>query len=95
MPTKPEYGKSITDACIGWDGLQDHSVYLSDAVVARRKRFHAGLGGMGEQPGLGELFFTGVAVFFFSRWFWVGAQEVRRRQITSHAQWSPAAAENG
>ncbi|MEZ5629812.1 MAG: 3-deoxy-7-phosphoheptulonate synthase [Burkholderiaceae bacterium] len=36
--TKLEYGKSITDACIGWDGSQTILQVLSDAVVARRKR---------------------------------------------------------
>ena len=33
-----EYGKSITDACIGWDGTQTILQVLSDAVRARRKR---------------------------------------------------------
>ena len=33
-----EYGKSITDACIGWDGAQTILQVLSDAVRARRKR---------------------------------------------------------
>ena len=33
-----EYGKSITDACIGWDGTQTILQLLSDAVLARRAR---------------------------------------------------------
>ena len=33
-----EYGKSITDSCIGWDGTQTILQVLSDAVRARRKR---------------------------------------------------------
>ena len=33
-----EYGKSITDACIGWDGTQTVLQLLSDAVLARRAR---------------------------------------------------------
>ena len=33
-----EYGKSIPDACIGWDGTQTILQVLSDAVRARRKR---------------------------------------------------------
>ena len=33
-----EYGKSITDACIGWDGTQTILQVLSDAVRARRGR---------------------------------------------------------
>ena len=33
-----EYGKSITDACIGWDGTQTILQVLSDAVRARRAR---------------------------------------------------------
>ena len=32
-----EYGKSITDACIGWDSTQTVLQVLSDAVRARRK----------------------------------------------------------
>ena len=35
---KLEYGKSITDACIGWDGTQTILQLLSDAVRARRAR---------------------------------------------------------
>jgi len=35
---KLEYGKSITDACIGWDGTQTILQVLSDAVRARRGR---------------------------------------------------------
>ena len=35
---KLEYGKSITDACIGWDGTQTILHVLSDAVRARRGR---------------------------------------------------------
>ena len=31
-----EYGKSITDACIGWDGTEVILQSLSDAVKARR-----------------------------------------------------------
>ncbi len=33
-----EYGKSITDACIGWDGSQTILQLLADAVRARRAR---------------------------------------------------------
>ena len=33
-----QYGKSITDACIGWDGSQAILQVLSDAVRARRAR---------------------------------------------------------
>jgi len=33
-----EYGKSITDACIGWDDSAEVLQILSDAVKARRKR---------------------------------------------------------
>ena len=33
-----EYGKSITDACIGWDGTQTVLQLLADAVRARRAR---------------------------------------------------------
>ena len=33
-----EYGKSITDGCIGWDGTQTILQVLSDAVRARRGR---------------------------------------------------------
>ena len=36
-PKKLEYGKSITDACIGWDETVQMLQTLSDAVVARRK----------------------------------------------------------
>jgi len=35
---KLEYGKSITDACIGWDGTQTILQVLADAVRARRGR---------------------------------------------------------
>jgi len=31
-----EYGKSITDACIGWDDSEEVLKVLSDAVKARR-----------------------------------------------------------
>ena len=34
--SKLEYGKSITDACIGWDGTQTIIQTLADAVRARR-----------------------------------------------------------
>ena len=33
-----EYGKSITDACLGWDGSLELLQVLDDAVRARRKR---------------------------------------------------------
>ena len=33
-----EYGKSITDACIGWEGSQTILQTLSDAVRARRSK---------------------------------------------------------
>ena len=33
-----EYGKSITDACLGWDDSLDALAVLSDAVKARRSR---------------------------------------------------------
>jgi 3-deoxy-7-phosphoheptulonate synthase len=33
-----EYGKSITDACIGWDGTLAIMQLLADAVRARRER---------------------------------------------------------
>ncbi len=36
-PSKLEYGKSITDACIGWDHSLEVLGVLSDAVQARRK----------------------------------------------------------
>ena len=36
-PAKLEYGKSITDACIGWEHSLDLLSVLSDAVLARRK----------------------------------------------------------
>jgi len=36
--SKLEYGKSITDACIGWDGTQTILQALADAVRARRGR---------------------------------------------------------
>ena len=35
-PAKLEYGKSITDACIGWDDSLTVLHVLSDAVKARR-----------------------------------------------------------
>ena len=37
-PRKLEYGKSITDACIGWDETVQMLQTLSDAVLARRKK---------------------------------------------------------
>ena len=37
-PTKLEYGKSITDACLGWDDSAAVLEGLSKAVKARRKR---------------------------------------------------------
>jgi 3-deoxy-7-phosphoheptulonate synthase len=36
-PAKLEYGRSITDACLGWDESQTMLRVLSDAVLARRK----------------------------------------------------------
>ena len=36
-PSKLEYGKSITDACLGWDDSLQALQVLSDAVKARRK----------------------------------------------------------
>ncbi len=37
VPGKPlEYGKSITDACIGWDETETQLAQLSQAVLARR-----------------------------------------------------------
>jgi len=36
-PAKLEYGRSITDACLGWDESQTVLRVLSDAVLARRK----------------------------------------------------------
>ena len=36
-PGKLEYGKSITDACIGWDHSLEVLSVLSEAVQARRK----------------------------------------------------------
>jgi 3-deoxy-7-phosphoheptulonate synthase len=35
-PAKLEYGKSITDACIGWDDSLTVLDILSEAVTARR-----------------------------------------------------------
>ena len=35
-PAKLEYGRSITDACIGWDHSLEVLSVLSDAVLARR-----------------------------------------------------------
>ncbi|MEO8059022.1 MAG: 3-deoxy-7-phosphoheptulonate synthase [Burkholderiales bacterium] len=39
-PAKLEYGKSITDACIGWEHSLEVLSVLSDAVLARRKTGH-------------------------------------------------------
>ena len=36
--SKLEYGKSITDACLGWDDSAQALEWLSNAVAARRKR---------------------------------------------------------
>ena len=36
-PTKLEYGKSITDGCIGWDDSITVLDVLRDAVLARRQ----------------------------------------------------------
>jgi 3-deoxy-7-phosphoheptulonate synthase len=36
-PSKLEYGRSITDACIGWDHSLEVLSVLSDAVLARRQ----------------------------------------------------------
>jgi 3-deoxy-7-phosphoheptulonate synthase len=35
-PSKLEYGKSITDACLGWDDSLEVLQVLSDAVKRRR-----------------------------------------------------------
>lgn len=35
-PTQLEYGKSITDGCIGWDDSLDVLEVLHQAVLARR-----------------------------------------------------------
>ena len=35
-PSKLEYGKSITDACLGWDDSIESLEVLSAAVQARR-----------------------------------------------------------
>jgi 3-deoxy-7-phosphoheptulonate synthase len=35
-PSKLEYGKSITDACIGWEHSLEVLEVLSDAVITRR-----------------------------------------------------------
>jgi 3-deoxy-7-phosphoheptulonate synthase len=37
-PAKLEYGKSITDACLGWDASIEVLEVLSEAVKARRQR---------------------------------------------------------
>jgi 3-deoxy-7-phosphoheptulonate synthase len=37
-PVQLEYGKSITDACLGWDDSLASLEVLSHAVQARRKR---------------------------------------------------------
>ena len=37
-PAKLDYGKSITDACIGWDDSLQVLEVLADAVAARRRR---------------------------------------------------------
>jgi 3-deoxy-7-phosphoheptulonate synthase len=37
-PAKLEYGKSITDACIGWDDSVRVLDVLAEAVQARRRR---------------------------------------------------------
>jgi 3-deoxy-7-phosphoheptulonate synthase len=37
-PAKLEYGRSITDACLGWDESQTVLRVLSDAVLARRSK---------------------------------------------------------
>jgi len=36
--SKLEYGKSITDACLGWDDTNTALQVLADAVKARRGR---------------------------------------------------------
>jgi 3-deoxy-7-phosphoheptulonate synthase len=36
LPSALEYGKSITDACLGWDDSLQVLAGLSDAVKARR-----------------------------------------------------------
>ena len=38
QPNALEYGKSITDACLGWDDSLQALAGLSDAVKARRAR---------------------------------------------------------
>jgi 3-deoxy-7-phosphoheptulonate synthase len=38
LPGALEYGKSITDACLGWDDSLQALAELSAAVVARRAR---------------------------------------------------------
>jgi 3-deoxy-7-phosphoheptulonate synthase len=38
QPGALEYGKSITDACLGWDDSLTALAELSDAVKARRAR---------------------------------------------------------
>jgi len=42
-PAALEYGKSITDACIGWDDSVRTLATLSDAVAARRANHTAAL----------------------------------------------------
>ncbi|RMX03019.1 3-deoxy-7-phosphoheptulonate synthase [Corticibacter populi] len=37
-PTRLEYGKSITDACVGWEESEDILKTLSAAVLARRRQ---------------------------------------------------------
>ena len=37
-PRQLEYGKSITDACLGWDDTAQLLQTLSDAVQARRQK---------------------------------------------------------
>ena len=37
-PSQLDYGKSITDGCLGWDVSLDVLQNLSDAVKARRAR---------------------------------------------------------
>jgi 3-deoxy-7-phosphoheptulonate synthase len=37
-PTQLAYGKSITDACLGWDDSEGALQLLSEAVLARRRR---------------------------------------------------------
>ena len=37
-PSALEYGKSITDACLGWDASLQALAELSDSIKARRAR---------------------------------------------------------